>query len=143
MGVIPTRYRLQVVSPDDVVFETMEMGGFDMERKDCQEAVATYIRTIMEMEITGQEPKRPLWYDDYTETDEVNDPINSLEHKLAAKLQEAEAKAWAALAVYKFQMFGYWASIWVHLNKMQDRPSPNPFRAVIEVAREHIRAGGD
>lgn len=76
MGIIPTRYRLQVVSPDDVVFETMEMGGFDMERKDCQKAVVDYIRAVMEMEMTGQEPKRALWYDEYTEADEINDPIN-------------------------------------------------------------------
>lgn len=62
-------------------------------------------------------------------------PAGDLEGRLAAKLQEAEAKAWAALAGYKFQMFGYWASIWVHLNKIQDRPLPNPFRAVVELAR--------
>jgi hypothetical protein len=32
------------------------------------------------------------------------------------ELNVAEAKAIDALSRYKFQMFGYWAAIWVHLN---------------------------
>lgn len=54
---------------------------------------------------------------------------------LEDKLAEAEAKAWDSLARYKFVMFGYWAGVWVHLNQMQDKPSPNPFRALVGHAR--------
>lgn len=55
--------------------------------------------------------------------------------KLAAELDEAEAKAWDALARYKFQMFGYWAAIWVHLNRVGDFKRPNPFRRLVKEAR--------
>jgi len=44
------------------------------------------------------------------------------------ELREAEEKAIDALSRYKFQMFGYWASIWVHLNRLsgQSRQSRIP-----------------
>ncbi len=51
-------------------------------------------------------------------------------------LLEAETKAIQALAGYKFQMFGYWAAIWVHLNKLDDVRRPNPFRALVLEARD-------
>ena len=38
--------------------------------------------------------------------------------RLEAELQEAEEKAWKALAGYKFQMFGYWAAIWGKIAKL-------------------------
>lgn len=49
---------------------------------------------------------------------------------------EAESKAFHALARYKFQMFGYWASVWVHLNKLDPRPKPNPFKPLVDVAKK-------
>jgi hypothetical protein len=51
------------------------------------------------------------------------------------KRDEAKKKAIDALAVYKFQMFGYWASIWVHLNNLCPRREANPFRSLVEEAR--------
>lgn len=51
-------------------------------------------------------------------------------------LAEAEHKAWDALARYKFQMFGYWAAIWVHLNRIDGRKRPNPFKSAVLHARE-------
>lgn len=54
---------------------------------------------------------------------------------LAAELNEAEAKAWAALGRYKFQMFGYWAAIWVHLNRVGGFNKPNPWRELVQLAR--------
>lgn len=51
-------------------------------------------------------------------------------------LDEAEKKAWDSLARYKFQMFGYWASIWVHLNRAGGFNRPNPFAEVVSVARK-------
>ena len=53
---------------------------------------------------------------------------------LEEALNEAEAKAWAALANYKFMMFGYWAAIWVHLNKLGEFKRPNPFHPLVELA---------
>ena len=47
--------------------------------------------------------------------------------KLAHELDEAERKAIQALGRYKFQMFGYWAAIWVHLNRIAGGKRPNPF----------------
>lgn len=48
----------------------------------------------------------------------------------------AEQKAFDALARYKFQMFGYWAAIWVHLNRLCEKRKPSPFRSLVNVARE-------
>lgn len=54
--------------------------------------------------------------------------------KLEQELNKAERKAWDSLSRYKFQMFGYWASIWVHLNKIGDFRRANPFHHLVEVA---------
>lgn len=51
----------------------------------------------------------------------------------------AEQKAWVALGRYKFQMFGYWAAIWVHLNRISGEKSPNPFTRLVTVARQAER----
>ena len=56
--------------------------------------------------------------------------------RLEAEILEAETKAIDALARYKFQMFGYWAGIWVHLNKIEGRKRPSPFRSLVVAARE-------
>lgn len=61
----------------------------------------------------------------------VNDPFHLEEH-----LKEAERKAWDSLARYKFQMFGYWAAIWVHLNRIGNFKRPNPFRSLVNLAKE-------
>lgn len=63
------------------------------------------------------------------------------ERKLDQELQEAETKAVDALARYKFTMFGYWAGIWVHLNKIEGRKRPNPFRELVLSAR-NLQEGG-
>ena len=53
------------------------------------------------------------------------------EHK-----QEAYEKAIDSLARYKFMMFGYWAAIWIHLNQLDDNKEHNPFKALVDKARE-------
>ena len=58
---------------------------------------------------------------------------------LEMELCEAEAKAGRSLASYKFMMFGYWAAIWVHLNKLGEFNRPNPFHPLVELAG-NIRA---
>ena len=55
--------------------------------------------------------------------------------ELTDHLDEAERKAWDSLAKYKFQMFGYWASIWVHLNRIGGFKRPNPFQELVLAAR--------
>jgi len=47
----------------------------------------------------------------------------------------AEQKALDALARYKFQMFGYWAAIWVHMNRMCAEKKPSPFTSLVQSAR--------
>lgn len=64
------------------------------------------------------------------------------EVRLAAEMHEAETKAWDALSRYKFAMFGYWAGIWVHLNRISGAKAPNPFRDAVLAARQHIAKGG-
>lgn len=51
---------------------------------------------------------------------------------------EAEAKAWDALSRYKFWMFGYWAAIWVHLNRIAPERKPNPFSSLVKAAKAKI-----
>ncbi len=48
---------------------------------------------------------------------------------------EAEEKALDSLARYKFVMFGYWAGIWVHLNKIEGKKRPSPFKDLVHKAR--------
>lgn len=55
--------------------------------------------------------------------------------KIKATMAEHEAKAWGALAGYKFYMFGYHAAQWVQLNKLLPEHEPNPFTELVEVAR--------
>lgn len=57
--------------------------------------------------------------------------MKRLEHELA----DAQTKAIDALARYKFTMFGYWAGVWVHLNRLCEKPKPNPFRSLVREAR--------
>lgn len=59
-----------------------------------------------------------------------------LKTKLEAELAEAEKKAWDSLARYKFQMFGYWAAIWVHVNRLGSFKRPNPFTNLVKEARK-------
>lgn len=56
--------------------------------------------------------------------------------ELAKELQVAEDKAWDSLARYKFQMFGYWAAIWVHLNRIGGFKRPNPWADLVRASRE-------
>ena len=63
------------------------------------------------------------------------------QNKLDQEIQEAATKAVDSLARYKFVMFGYWAGIWVHLNKIEGKRRPSPFAELVKAARV-IREGG-
>lgn len=60
---------------------------------------------------------------------------------LTAEMEIAERKAWDALCRYKFWMFGYWAAIWVHLNRIGGFKHPNPWRVIVRAARAEWRGG--
>lgn len=68
---------------------------------------------------------------------------DDLEARLLEDLQHAEREAWNALARYKFQMFGYWAAIWVHLNRIGKFRRPNPFRELVKAAKESNKGKND
>jgi hypothetical protein len=59
-----------------------------------------------------------------------------MKEALLKELQEAERKAWQSLARYKFQMFGYWAAVWVHMNRVGGFRFPNPFKDVVDHAKD-------
>lgn len=55
--------------------------------------------------------------------------------RLCGCTEEAERNAWDSLSRYKFLQFGYWAAIWVHLNRIRGSMLPSPFGALVTVAR--------
>ena len=55
---------------------------------------------------------------------------------IETEMDEAARKALESLSRYKFAMFGYWAGIWVHLNRISGRRQPSPFAALVRAARE-------
>ena len=58
-----------------------------------------------------------------------------MNNELLPELEEAERKAWDSLSRYKFMMFGYWAAIWVHLNRIGGFKRANPFSGLVKEAK--------
>ena len=58
--------------------------------------------------------------------------------RLRADKQVAYQKAVESLAKYKFMMFGYWAAIWVHLNKLDQTNEANPFIDFVKLAKDKL-----
>lgn len=56
--------------------------------------------------------------------------------RILGDLDHAETEAWNALARYKFMMFGYWCAVWVHLNRTAKARAPNPWKSLVQQARE-------
>ena len=67
---------------------------------------------------------------------EINRSNIEIKGKLLQELVTAERKAWDALARYKFWMFGYWAAIWVHLNRIGEFGLSNPWSELVRIARQ-------
>lgn len=61
--------------------------------------------------------------------------LRELHARVGIAIQEAEDKAFDALARYKFEMFGYWGSKWVGLNRIEGLKRPNPFSDLVKLAR--------
>ncbi|KKN03812.1 hypothetical protein LCGC14_1103850 [marine sediment metagenome] len=53
-------------------------------------------------------------------------------------MQDAERKAWEALAGYKFWMFGYHAARWVNYKNLLHSNEASPFRDAVVIARQKI-----
>ena len=68
-------------------------------------------------------------------------PLTGLTDEIIAQIRwemaDTTRKAWDSLGRYKFVMFGYWAGVWVHLNRMLPTPDANPFRDLVKQARNH------
>lgn len=60
--------------------------------------------------------------------------METMKSILEFELNEAESKAHNSLARYKFMMFGYWAAVWVHLNRVGKFRKPNPFKPYVDLA---------
>jgi len=71
-------------------------------------------------------------------TETLSDPAQTITDQLG----EAEVNAWKSLAGYKFVMFGYWAGVWVHLNRIAvslgHKSRPNPFKEVVRTAKRVV-----
>lgn len=65
--------------------------------------------------------------------------MSALRDRLEDDLAEAERKAWDALARYKFFMFGYHAADVVRITRRLGDRRGNPFKVLVEVARDHSR----
>ncbi len=61
-----------------------------------------------------------------------------MEEKIKSKMEEARDKAIDSLSRYKFLMFGYHAAQWVTLNKLLEKPEPNPFRVFVKLAKKEM-----
>ena len=59
--------------------------------------------------------------------------------RIEKDLMEAEAKAIDSLSRYKFMQFGYWAAIWVHLNRISGFKKPNPFKRFVQLAKQEMK----
>ncbi len=57
------------------------------------------------------------------------------EEKINKHRNDARVKALDALSRYKFQMFGYWAAIWVHMNQIAAVKQPSPFSSLVQQAK--------
>ena len=65
------------------------------------------------------------------------DPVDE---RIEISLAEAERAAWSSLGGYKFWMFGYHAAQWVLLNRVSAGKRPNPFRCLVDLARQREQA---
>lgn len=69
--------------------------------------------------------------------------MESYERKLLIELKTAEKKAWKALSGYKFMMFGYWAAVWVHLNRVGHFGLGNPWTYLVKESKKRMGQGFD
>lgn len=66
----------------------------------------------------------------------------STEESIHREMAEAGERAWRARAGCKFPMSGHWCTIRVHLNRPGETRRPNPWRKLVETARERQTQDG-
>ena len=64
------------------------------------------------------------------------DEGTAIKARLEQELDEAEKKAHANLARYRFHNFGYWAATWVHINWIGQFHRQNPFSGYVKSAAQ-------
>lgn len=69
---------------------------------------------------------------------------NDIEIKISNQMADVYLKSLDSLSRYKFLMFGYYAAQWVMLNKLLQKPRPNPFKPLVDLAKKvpDINIGG-
>jgi hypothetical protein len=67
--------------------------------------------------------------------------MESTQNELEKERNIARDKALDSLGRYKFMQFGYWAAIWVHLNRLCLYQMPNPFKEIVNTAKDIIKKG--
>lgn len=65
--------------------------------------------------------------------------MNIPETRILIAMKEQEIKAWRSLAGYKFWMFGYHCGQWVSLNKFLSNKQTNPFRVLVQIAKNQVK----
>ncbi len=138
--------------------EIRELGGAEPYARfttDGEEMICTYPEVYSQLEageaykvlaVAQVGSRQTFWYivDVLSRLPDAarNCPETAKVDGLLMVLSIAERKAWDALAICKFQMFGYWASIWVHMNRLGGYGRPNPWVEVVGQARAHREGAG-
>lgn len=99
------------------------------------------VDTPRQNQLTAKQIHNRAYYQANRETILAQKRKQTPEEILHDEINIAENKAWDALARYKFQMFGYWAAIWVHLNRIAGEHRSNPWAGLVEAARQRIAPG--
>lgn len=66
--------------------------------------------------------------------------VKQKNREVEAELENCAAKAMDALSRYKFWMFGYWAAMWVNINRLHPVMfgRKNPFRELVKFAQREM-----
>ncbi len=123
----------------ELIVELGEVSWYGRKYKICREKVVDTGDVYTSIKLYNDKGKFiKRFMIDTAITSEVAQLLNWANTSVLDALAEAESKAWNALARYKFNMFGYWSSIWVHLNKVSGGKRPNPWKKLVGVAKKEV-----
>lgn len=69
----------------------------------------------------------------------VSERTAGIDSDYAEELKAAEDNAWYALSRNNFQQFGYWAEIWMQINRISKKKKANPFYEILAIASYRVR----
>ena len=111
----------------DYVRGLTEMGNMNGTLPDC-------VTKADNDQLDGPDPFDPNEYKTYEiDATEARARVASM---VRDHMDEAEGKAWDALSKYKFQLFGYWAAFWAHLNHISGERHLSPFISLAKFGQE-------